>query len=186
MKRSWLCLFLILVLVNVCATLAAEPERQARRIINHDGWKVPGRQWAAARRPTSAHELTVRDRVVKLESFSRISRVSTQSTSGEVSVIVIGSDTVTLRQIRVTTTRMDRYSFDGDVFCYYVTASPIDDGNRAVGGVAGISLELAYYDDDRDGRYEVLEFPDPVLRAGETALKVRLPKWLEAEPIPRK
>ena len=28
-------------------------------------------------------------------------------------------------------------------------------------------VELAYYDDDGDGRFETLEFPDPILSAGE-------------------
>ncbi|MGO9095742.1 MAG: hypothetical protein ACLQGV_11010 [Bryobacteraceae bacterium] len=81
-------------------------------------------------------------------------------------------DSVVMEQHRLIPKLIKEYSLEGVVFCYLVEGAPI-----VTNGVEAKLIELAYYDDDKTGNFKVLEYPNPVVAAGQPVEPIRLPAW---------
>jgi hypothetical protein len=157
----------------------AFPSGEHSRVVNSDGWTVPGINWVkSSAGPRADQQIVIKNRTVTLETFTNFNG-PISSTAGRVPFIFVGQDEVNFRQLNVKVLRLERYSYEGKPFCYHVTVAPYDFPKHGPGGVWASSFELAYYDDDATGKFRTLEYPDPIVRAGRSAIKVRLARWIE-------
>jgi hypothetical protein len=159
------------ILTSVSVASGDDAERVARQVINPTGWAIPGREEVVgSNRPTRSATFPLAGKTIHLRIFDLPHRSGENATT--IQLMFVRGDSVVIQQHRLIPKLIKEYSLEGVVFCYLVEGAPI-----VTNGVEARLIELAYYDDDKTGSFKVLEYPNPVVAAGQPVEPIRLPAW---------
>ncbi len=159
------------MLASAGLAFADDSPKLSRQTINRAGWAIPGlEKIGKLKPPAQPTDFALGGKTISFRTY-RLSRES-RPRGVIVPLIFVTDDSVVIKEQRILPSQIKEYSLDGIVFCYVVEATPwVPDG------VAGILIYFAYYNDDKDGKFKVLEFPDPIAAVGKPVEPIRLPAW---------
>jgi hypothetical protein len=174
----------------VLAALALPGQTEYRplnRVINHDGWSIPGLLEIVGRKPVSTEVANFDGTRVEISRFSDLpiwnKRHRHYLSSHVVFVWQRDNDSAIVLERELVTNGLRRYSVKGKPFLYLMLAYPCSVGPHGPGGCTGADVMLAYYDEDGDGKFEVEEFVNSVISPDPSKnWKPHVPAWASARP----
>jgi hypothetical protein len=154
----------------------------APKAINIDGWLVPGLDWTRGHSPTTdSKRIEVDGQTVIVTRFLPPQRKAGKPALSRLPLIFLDGSAAILRVRDFVVGQIDRYQLNGRPFCYVVTVRPYSyDRLSRQGGVVALEMQLAFYDDDGDGKFETMEPVNSIL-GGKEQWRIRLP----APPLSR-
>lgn len=163
----------------------AQDSKQISRLVNPAGWTFPGQEGIAGRQPNSATTSRIAGVPVEIARFSGLPIWNERQKQYLVSRVVFAyssGESLTIRERELVAHEVSRYSVANRPFLYTMLAYPCAvDPETKHGGCAGADVKLAYYDEDGDGSFEVLEVVNPILSSDTSRnWHPRVPTWAAA------
>jgi hypothetical protein len=171
----------LLLISALLYSLGADDTKQVRRFVNPRGWHFPGQEGIAGAKPTSTTNAALAGIAVEISVFSNLP-IWNQREKRYVTVRVpfaTGSqDSITITEQDLAADKVVRYSVANRPFLYTMLAYPCSRRPKGPGGCAGADIKLAYYDDDGDGLFEVMEVVNSIISPDSTQnWQPRVPAW---------